>query len=292
MPVPPLSLARVMTQANEHDNIADQVRRGPGLSAPDLGEPARAPAPRGTGGTRGTRALRAIRHPAGRPGHAGAPWRDDARRAGRAREGAAAVHDQGHRRPRAAEPGDAGGPRDGQAPGDAHGDRRGPGAGAPVAQAQGRVAGPAAAGADPGRAGEAARGRADSGEAQPVVARPRPEVPGEAQPAHGQLRRTFSSLHTRNYRLFATGQVISNTGSWMQRVAQDWLVLDLAHGSGTALGITTGLQFLPLLLFSLWGGMIADRYPKRRILMVTQATMGALALILGVLALTHSVAIW
>jgi len=86
--------------------------------------------------------------------------------------------------------------------------------------------------------------------------------------------------------------VISNTGTWMQRVAQDWLVLELTHGSGTALGITSGLQFLPLLLFSLWGGMIADRYPKRRILMVTQASMGALALILGVLALTHSVAIW
>jgi MFS family permease len=78
----------------------------------------------------------------------------------------------------------------------------------------------------------------------------------------------------------------------MQRVAQDWLVLDLTHGSGTALGVTTGLQFLPLLLFSLWGGMIADRYPKRRILMVTQATMGALALILGLLAVTHTVAIW
>jgi MFS family permease len=86
--------------------------------------------------------------------------------------------------------------------------------------------------------------------------------------------------------------VISNTGTWMQRVAQDWLVLDLTHGSGTALGVTTGLQFLPLLLFSLWGGMIADRYPKRRILMMTQATMGALALILGVLALTHTVEIW
>jgi MFS family permease len=86
--------------------------------------------------------------------------------------------------------------------------------------------------------------------------------------------------------------VISNTGTWMQRVAQDWLVLELTHGSGTALGITSGLQFLPMLLFSLWGGVIADRYPKRRILMVTQATMGALALILGVLALTHSVAIW
>ncbi len=86
--------------------------------------------------------------------------------------------------------------------------------------------------------------------------------------------------------------MISNTGTWMQRVAQDWLVLDLTHGSGTALGITTGLQFLPLLLFSLWGGVVADRYSKRRILMVTQASMGGLALILGVLALTHSVAIW
>jgi MFS family permease len=96
----------------------------------------------------------------------------------------------------------------------------------------------------------------------------------------------------RNYRLFATGQVISNTGTWMQRVAQDWLVLNLTHGSGTALGIATGLQFLPLLLFSLWGGTIADRYSKRRILMVTQATAGALALILGVLAVTGAVRVW
>jgi len=96
----------------------------------------------------------------------------------------------------------------------------------------------------------------------------------------------------RNFRLFATGQVISNTGTWMQRVAQDWLVLELTHNSGTAIGITTGLQFLPLLLFSLWGGMIADRYPKRKVLMVTQAAMGALALILGVLAVTGVVRIW
>jgi MFS family permease len=78
----------------------------------------------------------------------------------------------------------------------------------------------------------------------------------------------------------------------MQRVAQDWLVLELTHNSGSAIGITSGLQFLPLLLFSLWGGMIADRYPKRRVLMVTQAMMGALALILGVLALTGVVRIW
>ena len=86
--------------------------------------------------------------------------------------------------------------------------------------------------------------------------------------------------------------MISNTGSWMQRVAQDWLVLNLTHGSGAALGITTGLQFLPLLLFSLWGGMVADRYSKRLILMITQALMGGLALILGLLALTGKVQIW
>ncbi len=78
----------------------------------------------------------------------------------------------------------------------------------------------------------------------------------------------------------------------MQRVAQDWLVLELTHGSGTALGIATGLQFLPLLLFSLWGGGIADRYPKRRILMITQSVMGVLALLLGVLAVTGAVRIW
>jgi MFS family permease len=88
------------------------------------------------------------------------------------------------------------------------------------------------------------------------------------------------------------GQVVSNTGTWMQRVAQDWLVLQLTHGSGTAVGIATGLQFLPMLLFGLWGGMIADRYPKRRVLMVTQASMGALALILGVLAVTGVVQPW
>jgi MFS family permease len=85
--------------------------------------------------------------------------------------------------------------------------------------------------------------------------------------------------------------MVSNTGSWMQRVAQDWLVLSLTHNSGTALGITTGLQFAPM-LFSLWGGGLADRYSKRGILMVTQALMGGLALVLGVLALTGTVQIW
>ena len=86
--------------------------------------------------------------------------------------------------------------------------------------------------------------------------------------------------------------MISNSGTWMQRVAQDWLVLSLTHGSGTALGVTTGLQFLPLLLFGLYGGVLADRFPKRRILMITQAVMGALALVLGVLALTGTAQVW
>jgi MFS family permease len=103
---------------------------------------------------------------------------------------------------------------------------------------------------------------------------------------------TFRSLSARNYRLFAAGQVVSNTGTWMQRVAQDWLVLELTHNSGTALGIATGLQFLPQLLFSLWGGVVADRYRKRNILLATQTIMGALALILGLLALTGLVAVW
>jgi len=78
----------------------------------------------------------------------------------------------------------------------------------------------------------------------------------------------------------------------MQRVAQDWLVLELTHNSGTALGFAIGLQFLPQLLFSLWGGVIADRYRKRNILLATQTLMVVLVLILGVLALTGAVAVW
>lgn len=103
---------------------------------------------------------------------------------------------------------------------------------------------------------------------------------------------TFRSLHVRNYRLFASGQVISNSGTWMQRTAQDWLVLQLTGGSGTALGITTALQFLPMLLFGLFGGVLADRYPKRRLLVVTQTFMGLLALTLGILTVTGGVEVW
>jgi MFS family permease len=95
----------------------------------------------------------------------------------------------------------------------------------------------------------------------------------------------FRALSVRNYRLYFTGQVLSNTGTWMQRVAQDWLVLDLSGTSAVALGITTGLQFLPYLLFSLWGGTLADRFERRRMLVWTQATMGLLALGLGAVTL-------
>lgn len=103
------------------------------------------------------------------------------------------------------------------------------------------------------------------------------------------MRRTFSSLRVRNFRLFVSGQLVSLTGTWMQRVAQDWLVLRLSHNSGTAIGITTGLQFLPFLLFGLYGGVIADRYPKRRLLVITQITMAVQAALLAALDLSHSV---
>ena len=95
----------------------------------------------------------------------------------------------------------------------------------------------------------------------------------------------------RNYRLFATGSLVSNVGTWMQRVAQDWLILTLT-GSAGALGITTGLQFLPILLFSPFAGVIADRYPKRRVLAVTQGIMGVTAGALGLLAVTGLVQTW
>jgi MFS family permease len=101
----------------------------------------------------------------------------------------------------------------------------------------------------------------------------------------------FRSLRVHNYRLYAAGQVVSLTGTWMQRVAQDWLVLELSN-SGTALGVVTALQFGPTLLFSLWGGILADRYDKRLVLMVTQAAMAVLALVLGVLDVSGAVQLW
>lgn len=134
--------------------------------------------------------------------------------------------------------------------------------------------------------------------AQPVPSRPadpaaaRPAPPPDPPAAAPNARpSTFAALRVRNYRLFFAGQIVSNTGTWMQRIAQDWLVLELTH-SPLAVGITTALQFLPMLLFGLWGGLIADRYPKRRLLLITQASMGALAVLLTVLTLTGAVQVW
>ncbi|MEY9992237.1 MFS family permease [Streptomyces sp. V4I8] len=101
----------------------------------------------------------------------------------------------------------------------------------------------------------------------------------------------FSSLKVRNYRLFFLGQVVSNTGTWMQRIAQDWLVLSLT-GSATAVGITTALQFLPMLLFGLYGGVLVDRLPKRGTLLVTQTSMALTGIALAVLTLTGHVQVW
>lgn len=102
----------------------------------------------------------------------------------------------------------------------------------------------------------------------------------------------FRSLRIRNYRLYWTGAVVSNVGTWMQRIAQDWLVLHLSHNSGFALGVTTGLQFLPMLLFGLWGGVLADRYDKRKLLQLTQLAMAVVALSLALLDLGGVVQVW
>ncbi|MDR3577862.1 MAG: MFS transporter [Anaerolineaceae bacterium] len=102
---------------------------------------------------------------------------------------------------------------------------------------------------------------------------------------------TFSSLHIRNYRLYYLGQIISTSGTFMQTVAQAWLVLKLTN-SGTALGLTVALQYLPVLFLGPFGGVIADRLSRRKILFFTQSGSGILALILGFLVLTNLVQVW
>ena len=98
-------------------------------------------------------------------------------------------------------------------------------------------------------------------------------------------------LRTRNYRLYFSGQLISVPGTWLQTVAQAWLVLELSS-SGSALGITVALQTVPVLLLGAWTGSVADRIDKRKLLLGTQATQGLLAAILGTLALTGAVQLW
>jgi MFS family permease len=104
---------------------------------------------------------------------------------------------------------------------------------------------------------------------------------------------TFRSLRSFNFRLWTVGGLVSNVGTWMQRVAQDWLVLTrLTHHDASALGIVMGLQFAPQLLFLPWTGSAADRLNQRKLLMATQAMMGMLALVLGVLTIAGVIRLW
>jgi MFS family permease len=107
------------------------------------------------------------------------------------------------------------------------------------------------------------------------------------------VRGTFRSLRNPNYRIWAIGTLVSNIGSWMQRTAQDWIVLvDLTHHNATAVGIVMGLQFGPQILMLPLSGHAADHLNRRKLLFCTQAAMGLLALVLGLLVVTGLVRLW
>src|SRR5262249_40287747 len=205
-------LAKVMIQAKDDDTAA-AVRHGPGHRAPDLGEPAGEAAPGRAAHARARRAG-AVRHPAGRAGNAGAPRPDEPGGPGRAREGAAALHDPRHRRPGGLGARDAGTAPDGPAAGGAQRDPGRPEPGAEGPAAQGGLAGAEAGGAEPAGAGDPAAGRADPGEAQPVLTR---------RPRRSWLR-TLASLGTRNYRLVGTRPVGSHPRTRIERAAPGRLV--------------------------------------------------------------------
>ncbi len=118
---------------------------------------------------------------------------------------------------------------------------------------------------------------------------------GAATSGNGRTRtyvqRTFTSLRTRNFRLFIGGQLLSGVGTWMQWTAAPLLVLELT-GSGVALGIDTALTFLPILLFGAWGGVFADRFDNRRLLMWAQVAFAVIAAVLWVLVATDVVRVW
>ena len=100
----------------------------------------------------------------------------------------------------------------------------------------------------------------------------------------GSTKGIFRSLRSVNYRIWAIGALVSNVGTWMQRTAQDWLVLtQLTHHNATAVGIVMGLQFGPQLLLLPISGYLADHFDKRKLLIITQAALGVLALALGIL---------
>jgi MFS family permease len=102
----------------------------------------------------------------------------------------------------------------------------------------------------------------------------------------------WRSFRHRNYRILFPANAVSNIGSWAQRIAQDWLVLELTDNNGTYLGLVTAVQFAPVLLFSLHGGKLADRFNKRKVLILTNIVGGAASLGLGVLVITKHIELW
>jgi MFS family permease len=106
------------------------------------------------------------------------------------------------------------------------------------------------------------------------------------------MRDTFASMRIRNFKIFFWGQLVSQGGTWMQTIALGWLVLHLSRNSAFAVGLALALQFAPTLLFGVWGGTIADRFDKRRVLYITQSSMAAVAVVLAVVDLTGIVQLW
>src|SRR3954471_2164369 len=110
-------------------------------------------------------------------------------------------------------------------------------------------------------------------------------------PVRAAIRKTFGSLDTYNYRLYFFGDLISFVGAWMQTMAEAWLVLELT-GSGAPVGATFAFRFLPVALFGLWGGAIADRFDRRKVLLVTQTLASLLAVVLWFVVYTDVVQVW
>src|SRR3954470_13550812 len=253
------------------NHSADRRRRRP--PAP-RGQPHRAAA--APGGGRRPQPLADLRARVGRP-----PRPVDAQRARRPRARAAADRHAAARAPRGGGT-DPPGPRPGRPPllADLR-QRRRADAAAPPALAKEPV--PRAPARRPGRR----RGR----HARARRGHPRADARRGGAPVTAALGRSFDSLSVPNYRRYFTGQVVSLAGNWMQTVAEVWLILRLT-GSGTMVGLAAALQFLPVLVAGAWGGLLADRVAKRRLLTITQALMALPALTLWALTASGVVVPW
>src|SRR5882762_6049766 len=119
---------------------------------------------------------------------------------------------------------------------------------------------------------------------------PDPDEPARLG-ARSAARRTFGSLDTHNYRLYFFGDLVSHIGGWMQTMAEAWLVFTLTH-NGAAVGATFGFRFLPVLLFGLWGGTVADRFNRRKLLLLAESAAAVLAIVLWLIVLTGVVQVW